>query len=92
MRTLYRFLVAGALSAPLVIGAAGIASADTHYHHSSSAAGPDGAWNYCVVSGTDGHGGTYYHENLSWAGPQGAYTSDTHASAGDNHGDHEDDD
>ncbi|WP_433263415.1 hypothetical protein ACQPZF_32140 [Actinosynnema sp. CS-041913] len=95
MRTLYRFIVAGALSAPLLVGAAGLASADTNYNHDSTVAGPDGAWHYSVCAGTDGHGNSYYREHLSWSGPHGAGTSNTGSSAGHHHhhdDDHHDDD
>ncbi|MBB5959612.1 hypothetical protein FHS29_006233 [Saccharothrix tamanrassetensis] len=92
MRTLYRLIAAGALSAPLLIGAAGLASADTDYHQSHTGAGPYGAYHHSVWSGTDGHNHSYYHEHFSWAGPEGAGTGHVSASAGDHYGhDHDDD-
>jgi hypothetical protein len=91
MNSIRRTMIAGALALPLMLGAAGIASADTSggwgndgpsYHETGSSAGPDGASNNSVHSGSDGWGGSYFHGHYDWAGPDGSTSHDTGSSSG----------
>ncbi|EME54552.1 hypothetical protein H074_27758 [Amycolatopsis decaplanina DSM 44594] len=75
-------MVASALALPLMIGAAGIASADS-YGSTEVQAGPDGAATHSVQAGTH-RGSSSFHENSTAAGPDGAATSDTSATANRN--------
>ena len=86
MRTLHRLIAAGALSAPLLIGAAGMASADAEYGQTTAVAGPNGAWFHSVHSVADDHGNACFHEHAAAAGPDGAGSFSVHACAG--HGYH----
>ena len=83
MRKLNRGIVAGLLSAPLVLGATGVAGAADYSEHQSSA-GPQGA----EVSQTQSHapqqgqGQASYEQNGSTAGEDGAQSSGTHSNSG----------
>ncbi len=72
MRSIIRLIAAGALSLPLVIGAAGIASADVEYDQSHASASADGAAVYDQASGANGYGDSYYFQQFQAAGPHGA--------------------
>lgn len=72
MRSIIRLVAAGALSLPLLIGAAGIASADVEYDQNAASASADGATVYDLASGADGHGNSYYVVQFETAGPYGA--------------------
>lgn len=90
MRIIRRTLAVSALALPLIIGTAGIASADTYYDHDGGAcyantaasAGPDGAASNSTSSSANGYGAAYGHEASS-AGPDGASTSSTHSGTHD---------
>ncbi|MFD1149694.1 hypothetical protein [Saccharothrix hoggarensis] len=71
MRSIIRLVAAGAVSLPILVGAAGLASADVEYEQSYSAATAQGAVTHSVESGA-GHGYAYFHEQFLGAGPQGA--------------------
>lgn len=72
MRSIIRLVVAGALSLPLLIGVAGIASADVEYDHGSASATAEGAVVHEVASGADAYGNSYYFEQYQIAGNYGA--------------------
>ena len=76
MRSVIRFIAAGAVSLPLLIGAAGIASADsgTHAEHENYtvAASSEGALVHEVQAGAHEHGVAYFHESFVGAGSEGA--------------------
>jgi hypothetical protein len=90
MRMIRRTLAASALALPLIVGAAGIASADTypdhdggaHYTNTSTSAGPDGAASDSTSSHANDWGSTYDHQ-ATWAGAHGAGTASTHSGAHD---------
>ncbi|NUS63230.1 MAG: hypothetical protein HOY78_13760 [Saccharothrix sp.] len=92
MRTLHRLIAAGALSAPLVIAGAGLASADALYAHDAAWAGPNGAASHSVLAFADDDGDTFFHEEAAAAGPNGAGSFSTTSWAGDgwHHGDDDD--
>lgn len=83
MRTLHRGIVAGLLSAPLVLGVSGVAGAADYNQHQSTA-GPQGA----EVSQTQSHapgqgqGQASYEQNHSSAGKDGDQSSGTHSNTG----------
>lgn len=81
MRKLNHGIVAGLLSAPLVLGMAGVAGAADYSEHQSTA-GPQGA----EVSQTQSHapsqGQASYEQNHSSAGKDGAQSSGTHSNSG----------
>ncbi|GAA1358421.1 hypothetical protein [Saccharothrix algeriensis] len=80
MRNICRLIAAGALTAPLLIGAAGLAYADSGFNQSSTYAGNTGAAAYSVTAvAVDGV--ALYQEELVYAGPWGAGTSTTSAAA-----------
>ncbi|MEV7554001.1 hypothetical protein AB0N89_30660 [Amycolatopsis sp. NPDC089917] len=83
MRTIRRTIAASALALPLMIGAAGVASADS-FGSTEVQAGPDGAATHSVQSDTH-RGSSSFHENSSAAGPDGAGSSETHSSTGGGH-------
>ncbi|MFE9743673.1 hypothetical protein ACFYOT_02085 [Saccharothrix saharensis] len=72
MRSIIRLVAAGALSLPLVIGAAGIASADVEYDQGSASATADGATVHDLASGADAYGNSYFFEQYQVAGNYGA--------------------
>ncbi|WP_338600382.1 hypothetical protein [Saccharopolyspora sp. SCSIO 74807] len=81
MRKLNRGIAAGILSLPLVLGATGIAAADSFEQH-NAAVGPDGAASNSVQAGTDGSGGASYDQQQHVAGPDGAVSNGTSSSTG----------
>ena len=88
MRNTIRLFAAFALSIPVLLGAAGLASADdASYEHHVSVATPEGAGFHSVWSGTDGET-AYFFEVEGWADENGAYSSQTGAVAGGH--DHDD--
>lgn len=72
MRSIIRLVAAGALSLPLIIGAAGIASADVEFDQNNASATANGATVHDLASGADGEGGSYFYESYEVAGPYGA--------------------
>ncbi|PSL54081.1 hypothetical protein B0I31_107135 [Saccharothrix carnea] len=72
MRSIIRLVAASALSVPLVIGAAGIASADVEFDQSDVAANANGAVVYDQAAGADDYGNSYYYEQAQLASPYGA--------------------
>ncbi|MEJ2858243.1 MULTISPECIES: hypothetical protein [unclassified Saccharothrix] len=86
MRTFHRLITAGALSAPLLIGGAGLASADALYAHDAAWAGPNGAASHSVLAFAD-DGNAFFHEEAAAAGPNGAGAFSTTSWAGDDWGD-----
>ncbi|MFI9010479.1 hypothetical protein ACIGNX_24900 [Actinosynnema sp. NPDC053489] len=72
MRSIIRLVAAGALSLPLVLGAAGIASADVEFDQNAASATADGATVYDLASGADAHGNSYFVQVFEAAGPYGA--------------------
>ncbi|MEU4738913.1 hypothetical protein AB0G02_00430 [Actinosynnema sp. NPDC023658] len=72
MRSIIRLAAAGALALPLIIGAAGIASADAEYDQNNAAATANGASVHDQASGVDDYGNSYYFEEFQFAGPDGA--------------------
>jgi len=72
MRSIIRLLAAGAVALPVLVGAAGIASADAEYEDSTVAATPFGAGIHTVESGADEDGVAYFYESFLGAGPMGA--------------------
>jgi hypothetical protein len=72
MRSIIRLVAASALSLPLVIGAAGIASADVEYDQNAASATADGATVYDLASGADAYGNSYFFQQFQAAGPYGA--------------------
>ncbi|WP_447005484.1 hypothetical protein ACRAKI_02815 [Saccharothrix isguenensis] len=72
MRSIIRAIVAGALALPIVVGAAGIASADTEYEQNHAAATHYGAMVYDQGSAADDDGNAYFYEVWQVAGPDGA--------------------
>ncbi|WP_199440194.1 hypothetical protein [Umezawaea beigongshangensis] len=84
MRSTTRALLGGALALPLVIAAAGAASAD-EYVSATSYAGPDGACVEYTYAHSDEYGNTYYTSVRLKAGPDGASTTST-TSAAEGHG------
>ncbi|MGM1060712.1 hypothetical protein [Saccharothrix sp. Mg75] len=84
MRNITRLIAATFVSVPLVIGAAGLASAsaeDVYYEHETSVATSEGAGSEGVLSGVE-DGVAFFLEQESWAGEEGAYSSETGALAG----------
>lgn len=81
MRKLNRGIAASVLSLPLVLGATGVAAADSFEQH-NAAAGPDGAASQSVQAGTDGSGNASYEQQQSVAGPDGAASQGTSAATG----------
>lgn len=79
MRSLIRLAVAGAVALPIVIGAAGVASADAEYDYNAVAAGPEGAAVHVVQSGADENGDAYFYEQWIAAGHDGAGVAETGA-------------
>ncbi|WP_433872096.1 hypothetical protein [Saccharopolyspora sp. CA-218241] len=78
MRKITGGIAATALSAPLVLGATGVAAAD-EFEQSSSTVGPEGASTSHVVAtaDSDGDGQVSYQEHRGRAGPDGAGSSST---------------
>ncbi|MGM1064250.1 hypothetical protein [Saccharothrix sp. Mg75] len=76
MRTVIRFIAASAVSLPLLIGAAGIASADpgTHTEHENYtvAASSEGSFVHEVEAGAYDDDVAYFHEGFVGAGSEGA--------------------
>ncbi|MFE2752651.1 hypothetical protein ACFXGA_11690 [Actinosynnema sp. NPDC059335] len=72
MRSIIRLVAAGALSLPIIIGAAGIASADVEFDQSDVAATSQGASVYDQAAGADDYGNSYYYEQYQLAGEDGA--------------------
>jgi hypothetical protein len=72
MRSIIRLAAAGAVALPLLIGTAGLASADVDYDHGVTFAGPDGSGLHYVASGANEHGQAYYYELFTHAGPEGS--------------------
>ena len=72
MRSIIRLVAAGALSLPIIIGAAGIASADAEFDQSDVAATSQGASVYDQASGADDYGNSYFYEQYQLASEQGA--------------------
>lgn len=72
MRSIIRLVAAGALSLPLVIGAAGIASADVEYDQGNASASADGATVHDLAAGADAYGNSYFFEQYQVAGEYGA--------------------
>jgi hypothetical protein len=72
MRSIIRLVAASALSLPLVIGAAGIASADVEYDQNNASASADGASVHDLASGADAYGNSYFFEQYQVAGQYGA--------------------
>jgi len=72
MRSIIRLVAAGALSLPLIIGAAGIASADVEFDQGNVSATADGATVHEQAAGADDYGNTYFYEIYEVAGPYGA--------------------
>ncbi|QQQ76984.1 hypothetical protein IOD16_39620 [Saccharothrix sp. 6-C] len=72
MRSIIRLVAASALSLPIVIGAAGIASADVEFDQNNASASADGATLHDLASGADGEGNSYFYESYELAGPYGA--------------------
>ncbi|WP_033441124.1 hypothetical protein [Saccharothrix sp. NRRL B-16314] len=72
MRSIIRLIAAGALSLPIIIGAAGIASADVEFDQNNASATQHGAAVYDLASGADDHGNAYFYEQWQVAGPYGA--------------------
>jgi hypothetical protein len=72
MRSIIRAIAAGALSLPIIIGAAGIASADVEYDQNHVSATHYGAAVYDQASGADDYGNAYFYEQWQVAGPDGA--------------------
>ncbi|MFD0203533.1 MULTISPECIES: hypothetical protein [Saccharothrix] len=72
MRSIIRLVAASVLSLPLVIGAAGIASADVEYDQTDVAANAGGAAVYDQAAGADDWGNSYYYEQAQLASPYGA--------------------
>ncbi|MBB5853229.1 hypothetical protein ACFQ05_08010 [Amycolatopsis umgeniensis] len=79
MRTIRRTMVASALALPLMIGAAGIASADS-FGSTQVQAGPDGVASHSVQADTH-RGSSSFHEHSSAAGPDGVASQHKSASA-----------
>lgn len=77
MRSLIRLAAAGAVALPILIGAAGIASADVEYDHEGVAATADGAVQHVVMSGAEENGNSYWAEQWLAAGPDSAGTLTT---------------
>ncbi|GHF45656.1 hypothetical protein FHX82_001691 [Amycolatopsis bartoniae] len=94
MRIIRRALVASAIALPLMVGAAGIASADTpndnagasYYTSSSTSAGSGGASTDGTTSWATDDASAYHH-GATAAGPDGASSESTHSYSydGDNH-------
>lgn len=82
MRKFNRGIAASVLSLPLLLGATGVAAADSFDQH-SAVAGPDGAASQTVSTTADGSGKTSYEQRSSAAGPDGAASQDTSASTDD---------
>lgn len=72
MRSIIRLVAASALSLPIIIGAAGIASADVEFDQSDVAATSQGASVYDQAAGADDYGNSYYYEQYQLAGEDGA--------------------
>lgn len=72
MRSIIRMAAASALAFPIIIGAAGIASADVEYDQNNVSATADGATVHELASGADGYGGSYFFEQYQAATPYGA--------------------
>jgi hypothetical protein len=90
MRSIIRAIAAGALSLPIIIGAAGIASADVEYDQSHVAATHYGAAVYDQGSGADDYGNAYFYEVWQVAGPDGAGSALTVSWVYDGHAGHYD--
>lgn len=88
MRKLNRGIAAGLLSAPLVLGFAGVASA-ADFDSSQSVAGPEGVQSSQTTANADsnGDGRVSYEESHSVAGPDGAATHQTGSSSDSGNGD-----
>ncbi|GAA1262357.1 hypothetical protein [Saccharothrix xinjiangensis] len=72
MRSIIRFMVAGAAALPLVIGASGIASADeVSYDSGTASADSNGAFIHNVVAGASEEY-SYLAEDALYAGEDGA--------------------
>ena len=82
MRNMTRLISAGALSIPMLLGAAGLAMADpdVSYESGTHVAGPEGAGFEAVHSGA-GDDYAYYVEELGWAGEDGAFGEETGAAS-----------
>ncbi|GAA3464667.1 hypothetical protein ACFFSW_28610 [Saccharothrix longispora] len=87
MRNITRLIAASFVSAPLLIGAAGLASAsaeDVYHEHEMSVATSEGAGSEGVYSGVV-DGVAFFLEHESWADDEGAYSEET-GSLADGHG------
>ncbi|MDQ2586502.1 hypothetical protein [Saccharothrix yanglingensis] len=84
MRNITRLIAASFVSAPVLIGAAGLASAsaeDVHHEHEVSVATSEGAGSEGVYSGVV-DGVAFFLEHESWADDEGAYSEETGSLAG----------
>lgn len=91
MRSIIRFVVAAVAALPLMIGAAGLASADVvEYDGGTAAAGSDGAVIHNVVAGASEEY-SYFAEDYLYAGEDGAgyWAQLSWTYEGDNAGHHE---
>lgn len=85
MRKLHRGIAAGTLALPLVLGATGVAAADS-FQQGNTAAGPDGAASHTVSTNADGSGNASYDQKHTAAGPDGAASQDASSTTGDHDG------
>ena len=85
MRKLHRGIAAGTLALPLVLGATGVAAADS-FQQGEAAVGPDGAASNAVSTNVDGSGNASYDQKHAAAGPDGAASHDTSSTTGDHGG------
>ncbi|MER5945416.1 hypothetical protein ABT127_05080 [Streptomyces sp. NPDC001904] len=74
MRSIAKYVAVGALVTPLVIGAAGMASADDGpaYNKSQNSANSSGGMTSSTVSGFTPDGKAYFKTTTKQAGPTGA--------------------
>ncbi|WP_367132729.1 hypothetical protein [Saccharothrix sp. HUAS TT1] len=72
MRSIIRLVAASAVAFPVMIGAAGLASADVEYDQTHVSATADGSTVYDQAAGADDYGNSYAYEQFQAAGPQGA--------------------
>lgn len=86
MRKLNRGIAAGLISAPLVLGFAGVAGA-ADFEGTQSVAGPEGVQSSQTTANADsnGDGRVSYEESHSVAGPDGAATQQTSSSSDSGH-------
>lgn len=85
MRKLHRGIAAGVLALPLVLGATGVAAADS-FEQGNTAVGPGGAASNTVETSVDGSGNASYGQQRAAAGPDGAASHDTSSTTGDHDG------